>query len=237
MKAYARYFIATMSVLSFHIYGQTTNDIAMTSTNGNVASKAETAPKEDLVIVGYYVEEVINRTFGKRITKYEVSKLDMVYTNDLGPNNTRTVTPIYRKAKVKKVNTALALPSKSIIDTSAIKIEPVNVELIAPDEVPKYISIDIIDTYAKVLDKGYKSIMMLTKVADKAYFSGDLVIAAKYYEELFNLTSDLEPMYYYRYAQALKAINQKDKADEMMRMFERVNISSNELKGTKLVKN
>lgn len=226
-----------MSVLSFHIYGQTTNDIAMTSSNGNAASKSETAPKEDLVIVGYYVEEVINMTFGKRITKYEVSKLDMVYTNDLGPNNTRTVTPIYRKAKVKKVNTALALQSKNIVDTSAIKIEPVKVEVIAPTEAPKYISIDIIDTYAKVLDKGYKSIMMLTKVADKAYFNGDLVMAAKYYEELFNMTSDLESIYYYRYAQALKAINQKDKADEMMRMFESENISNNGLKGTKLVKN
>lgn len=237
MKAYVRYFIATMSVLSFHIYGQTTNDIAMTSSNGNAASKSETAPKEDLVIVGYYVEEVINMTFGKRITKYEVSKLDMVYTNDLGPNNTRTVTPIYRKAKVKKVNTALALQSKNIVDTSAIKIEPVKVEVIAPTEAPKYISIDIIDTYAKVLDKGYKSIMMLTKVADKAYFNGDLVMAAKYYEELFNMTSDLESIYYYRYAQALKAINQKDKADEMMRMFESENISNNGLKGTKLVKN
>ena len=237
MKAYVRYFIATMSVLSFHIYGQTTNDIAMTSSNGNAASKSETAPKEDLVIVGYYVEEVINMTFGKRITKYEVSKLDMVYTNDLGPNNTRTVTPIYRKAKVKKVNTALALQSKSIVDTSAIKIEPIKVEVIAPTEAPKYISIDIIDTYAKVLDKGYKSIVMLTKVADKAYFNGDLVMAAKYYEELFNMTSDLESIYYYRYAQALKAINQKDKADEMMRMFESENISNNGLKGTKLVKN
>jgi hypothetical protein len=237
MKAYVRYFIATVSVLSFHIYGQTTNDISMTSTSRNATSKSEAVPKDDLVIVGYYVEEVINMTFGKRITKYEVSKLDMVYTNDLGPNNTRTVTPIYRKAKVKKINTALALPSKSIIDTSAIKIEPVNVELIAPAEAPKYISIDIIDTYAKVLDKGYKSIMMLTKVADKAYFSGDLVMAAKYYEELFTMTSDLEPMYYYRYAQALKTINHKDKADEMMRIFESENISNNALKGTKLVKN
>lgn len=227
-----------MSVLSFHIYGQTTNDIAMTSTSKNAASKAEPVPKDDLVIVGYYVEEVINMTFGKRITKYEVSKLDMVYTNDLGPNNTRTVTPIYRKAKVKKVNTALAsLQSKSIIDTSAIKIEPVKVEVTAPAEEPKYISIDIIDTYAKVLDKGYKSAEMLTKVADKAYFNGDLVMAAKYYEELFTTTSDIEPMYYYRYAQALKAINQKDKADEMMRMFEMENISNNALKGTKLVKN
>lgn len=237
MKAYVRYFIATTSVLSFHIYGQTTNDIAMASTSKNAASKSETAPKDDLVIVGYYVEEVINMTFGKRITKYEVSKLDMVYTNDLGPNNTRTVTPIYRKAKVKKVNTALALQSKSIVDTSAIKIEPVKVEVIAPTEEPKYISIDIIDTYAKVLDKGYKSIMMLTKVADKAYFNGDLVMAAKYYEELFNMTSDLESIYYYRYAQALKAINQKDKADEMMRMFESENINNNALKGSKLVKN
>ena len=237
MKAYVRYFIATTSVLSFHIYGQTTNDIAMTSTSRNATSKAETAPKDDLVIVGYYVEEVINMTFGKRITKYEVSKLDMVYTNDLGPNNTRTVTPIYRKAKVKKVNTAVTLQSKNIIDTSAIKIEPVKVEVTAPAEEPKYISIDIIDTYAKVLDKGYKSAEMLTKVADKAYFNGDLIMAAKYYEELFTMISDLEPMYYYRYAQALKAINQKDKADEMMLMFESVNISSNELRGTKLVKN
>lgn len=121
------------------------------------------------------------------------------------------------KAKVVKTG----LQSKNVVAATATAVKPVEVELTAPaDGGPKSLSIDVVKTYAKVLDKGYKSIEMLTKVGDRAYFDGDLATAAKCYSELFSMAKNLEHVYYYRYAQSLKAINQIDKADEMMKLFE-----------------
>lgn len=193
------------------------------------------ASKDNMVIAAYYVEETINMPFGKRITKYEVSKLDMVNTYDLGPNNTRIVTPIYRKPKVKTID--VGLESKSLVDSIVATVQPVEVALVAPAEAPRYINIDVVSTYAKVLDKGYKSVEMLTKVADRAYFDGDLTTAAKYYEELIAMETNLNTMYYYRYAQSLKGINQTEKANEAMLLFESKNTGNNVIKHNKLVRN
>lgn len=207
-----------MCVFSSYCFGQRVNNAQFTTEKGQVRSETDNISKEGLVIAGYYVEETINMAFGKTITKYEVSRLSMVNTCDLGPNNTRVVTPIYRKSKIKTVESGLQ--SKVLVDPVTSTIKPVKVEVVAQAERPQYITVDVVNTYAKVLDKGYKSIDMLTKVADRAYFDGDLVNAAKYYSELFSMSEKLESMYYYRYAQALKGIGQMDKADEMIKLFE-----------------
>lgn len=235
MKTYEALFIAIVFVFSFSCFGQSKDNALQNMIIENASVRSDNSSKENRVIVGYYVEETINMTFGKRVTKYEVSKLDMVYTNDLGPNNTRVVTPIYRKPKVRRVD--LVLQSKTYIDSSAINIKSIKVEVVAPTEDPKYLTIDVVDTYAKVLDKGYKSVEMLTKVADRAYFDGDLATAAKYYEELFVMKTDLDAMYYYRYAESLKGINQMGKANEAMLLFESKNTGNNVVKHNKLVRN
>jgi len=235
MKTYEVLFVAILLNFSFSCFGQSKDNASAVTAIENATVRSDNSSKENLVIVGYYVEETINMTFGKRITKYEVSKLNMVNTYDLGPNNTRVVTPIYRKPKVKRFD--VALQSKTLVDSSAVKIDPVIVDVIAPTEAPKYLTIDVVDTYSKVLDKGYKSIDMLTKVADRAYFDGDLAKAAKYYEELFILKTDLDAMYYYRYAESLKGINQMGKANEAMLLFESKNIGNNVVKHNKLVRN
>lgn len=235
MKSYAIYFTTLIAVFSFNSYGQKMEASAVPVIENATLIQDKTS-KDGLVIVGYYVEETINMTFGKRVTKYEVSKLDMVYTNDLGPNNTRIVTPIYRKPKVRLIEKS-NLQSKNLVDTMSVAIKPVKVEVIAPAEAPKYISIDVVGTYAKVLDKGYKSAEMLMKVADRAYFDGDLATAAKYYEELLSMDVQLDDMYYYRYAQSLKGIDQTAKANEAMLIFESRNVGNNVVKHNKVVRN
>jgi hypothetical protein len=101
-------------------------------------------------------------------------------------------------------------------------IAPVSTDEIATVEPKKnYVEINIVGTYERVMDKGYKSVAMITKVADRHFFDGDLILAAKWYTELFSIaTTELEAVYYYRYAQSLKAVNQNDKANEMMKIFE-----------------
>lgn len=305
MKVFPVYYIIIIVIFSIKSFGQDLNHISSVRTTGNSTSMPDNISGNGHII-GYQVVETINKTFGRSVTQYKVSSLSMISTYDLGPNNTRTITPIYgevkrknsrlmlasealsdtapdaskpirldaiyRRSKEKRdeeepkptafVNTDLAdrlsiekkeevkpeskvlvtavskpiktdqtdtkskvaktgLQSKNVAAAAATTVKPVELELTAPaEEGPKSLSIDVVKTYAKVLDKGYKSIDMLTKVGDRAYFDGDLATAAKYYSELFSMTKNLDPVYYYRYAQSLKAINQMGKADEMIKLFE-----------------
>lgn len=89
----------------------------------------------------------------------------------------------------------------------------------ADKEFDKFAYVDAIKTYERLFEKGYKSADMLQKLGDAYYFKADLENAAKWYTELFALTQDVEPEYYYRYAQTLKSIKDYKKADEMLVKF------------------
>jgi outer membrane protein OmpA-like peptidoglycan-associated protein/tetratricopeptide (TPR) repeat protein len=89
----------------------------------------------------------------------------------------------------------------------------------ADKEYDKYAYVDAIKTYERVFEKGYKSADMLQRLGNAYYFNADLDNAAKWYGELFSFTQDVEPEYYYRYSQSLKAIKDYKKADEMLAKF------------------
>ncbi len=82
-----------------------------------------------------------------------------------------------------------------------------------------YAYIDAIKTYERVVKKGYKSVELFQKLGNAYYFNAEYDKAAKWYSELFTMTSDLESEYYYRYAQSLKSIGQNEKANAMMEKF------------------
>src|SRR3970040_793976 len=82
-----------------------------------------------------------------------------------------------------------------------------------------YAYVDAIKTYERVAEKGYKSADMFKKLGNAYYFNAKLEDAAKWYGELFALTTDLEPEYYYRYAQSLRSIGENDKANDLMKKF------------------
>lgn len=83
----------------------------------------------------------------------------------------------------------------------------------------QYAYIDAIKTYERIFEKGYKSPEMLQKLGNSYYFNANLEKAAKWYAELFLMTDDVAPEYYYRYAQTLKATKQYEMADAMMAKF------------------
>lgn len=89
--------------------------------------------------------------------------------------------------------------------------------------------IDAIKTYERMFEKGYKSADMLQKLGNAYYFNAELDKSAKWYGELFAFTQDVEPEYYYRYAQSLKAVQDYTKADTMMVIFNQKN--GNDLRG------
>lgn len=221
MKTYAIHLIVIASVFSLNSFGQV-NEVITNVDIRKAPLKFDDKSDEDLVIESYSVEEVINLAVGKkRITTYEVSKLDMVNTYDLGPNNTRTVTAIYRKAHVKATNPIT--PSKITTTETKQTIQPVTIKTTVPEYSKESVNIDVLNIYANVVDKGYKSAEILKKVADKFYFENDFEAAAKYYSELFSLEENSEPVYYLRCAKSLKAINQTKKAEEMIKLFESKN--------------
>jgi tetratricopeptide (TPR) repeat protein len=80
----------------------------------------------------------------------------------------------------------------------------------------KYAYIDVLKTYERVAEKGYKSIDLFQKLGNSYYSSSELDKAAKWYGELFAMTSDLEPQYYNQYAKSLLFIGQNGKANEIL---------------------
>jgi len=180
---------------------------------------SEVIPENDERIVAYRVEERINMNFGGRITTYTVPHLSMISTVDLGPNNSRKITPVYGKIKINAITMEMAdfaVPVKSIPLASA----KVRIEAVKAKEVVKWVNIDLIDTYERTLEKGYKSVDMLRRVANARYFEGNLVKSAKWYTQLFEATNNLEPEFYFRFSRSLSAVNQHEKAKEMMRIYE-----------------
>lgn len=88
----------------------------------------------------------------------------------------------------------------------------------------QYAYVDAIKTYERIYNKGYKSPELLQKLGNAYYFKADLEDAAKWYGELFDQKpANLEPEYYYRYAQSLKAVKNYVKADKMMEEFRKLN--------------
>ncbi|OUL61232.1 OmpA family protein [Flavobacterium sp. AJR] len=82
-----------------------------------------------------------------------------------------------------------------------------------------YAYIDAIKTYERVAEKGYKSEDMFKKLGNSYYFNSEFDKAAKWYGELFAMNTEVEPEYYYRYAQSLKSTGNITKANQMLDLF------------------
>ncbi len=94
-----------------------------------------------------------------------------------------------------------------------------------------YAYIDAIKTYEKVAEKGYKSAPMFQKIGNAYYFNGELDKAVKWYAELFAMPDTvIEPTYYYRYAQSLRAIGENNKADQILKEFDKISADDSRAK-------
>jgi tetratricopeptide (TPR) repeat protein len=192
-------------------------------------------------IKSYYVEENINMKFGGYTTTYEVLELRLINTYDLGPNNTRIIIPRYREINKLNFNQIEAnknlifkkimepiknsikipqfkeeLPTQNQLDTITELIKVLNNEEVNNSKKSKkYIYIHLIKTYERIAEKGCKSIEIFQKIGDASFFDGSYAKAAKWYGELFKMTTNLDSDYYDRYVYTLKSIGEKDKAKEI----------------------
>jgi hypothetical protein len=226
VKNYTPIFLVLASIYSFGCFAQDKLELSNSKTKKMESTSGRMADNE-LVIVSYRVEERINMNFGGYVRTYNVANLSLVSNNELGPNNTRVITPIYGRAKaeveaeVSKVAPLVVMtsePPKAHIEIKKPLPEPI-VDAVVQEKKNGTANVDILKTYERVLDKGYKSVEMLKKVANRRFFDGDMVMAAKWYAQLFDQATDLDAVFYYRYAESLKAIKQIDKSNEMMAIF------------------
>ena len=82
-----------------------------------------------------------------------------------------------------------------------------------------YAYIDAIKTYERIAEKGYQSPDMFQKLGNAYFFNSELDKAANWYGQLFALTSNVDPVYYYRYAYCLRSTGDNEKANEMLKIY------------------
>ena len=67
-------------------------------------------------VLYYKVEEIINMKFGGTTTRYTVSDLSLISKTNLGPDNIRIITPVYKEEKLKrKYYVETEKPQKEIV--------------------------------------------------------------------------------------------------------------------------
>ncbi len=128
--------------------------------------------------------------------------------------------PALKAASVAPAGAMVMVKGTEPLSVSNVVV-PAVIPMAAEVAAPKTVVVNIVDTYERILEKGYKSVDMLKKVANNRFYDGNLPAAAKWYDELFALTTTLEPEYYFRYATSLKSVGKIDKANEMMAVFEK----------------
>lgn len=83
----------------------------------------------------------------------------------------------------------------------------------------KFAYMDASKQLLKMVERGYESKELYEKLANTFYYTNRMPEAAKWYGELVNYSTDINPENYFRYAMALKGAGKYDKADEMMKKF------------------
>ncbi|ARV11184.1 flagellar motor protein MotB [Gilvibacter sp. SZ-19] len=90
----------------------------------------------------------------------------------------------------------------------------------ANKEYDKYAYIDAQKVYLQVVKDGYVSAEIYQKLGNTYFFNSDYKDAAKWYGRLVSdYAEEAEPIYYYRYALALKSLGRYEESDQMMATF------------------
>ena len=223
MKNKILLFSVIISLFSFNSWAQkkaiSLNEKKIGGSQSNNLVMDEKIYNPNMRVKYYHVEESVPMKFGGYKTVYDVTNPKLIRSYDLGPNNKRTVTPVFVETKQIEQTT---LKSDTILKSqNQTKISITE----APKKVDTYAYIDIIKTYERVAEKGYESIDMLKKMGNSYFFNDELEKAEKCYSKLFSKTSDLEPEYYYRYSISLKSIGKIEKSKEYLVKFNQ--LSSN----------
>ncbi len=71
----------------------------------------------------------------------------------------------------------------------------------------------------RLAEKGYESEELFQKLGDAFYFNSKMEEAVKWYGKLMNYSISVDPEYFFRYAQALKSVENYEESDKWMKKF------------------
>ncbi len=121
------------------------------------------------------------------------------------------------KYLLKLVLVFIILFSGDIMFSQQRKIEKAKIQY------DRYEYIDAQETYLKVANRGYRSADLFKNLGDSYYFNSQFDDASKWYKELINsYPDDIDPEYYFRYAQTLKANDNYEEANIYLDKFANV---------------
>lgn len=80
--------------------------------------------------------------------------------------------------------------------------------------------VDAIKIYEAIARKGHVNQQILQSLGNAYFYNAEYKKALQWYQQLFaNNKYNVEPEYYYRYAQTLRSVGKTDEADEYMKKF------------------
>ncbi|UGU16842.1 OmpA family protein [Sinomicrobium kalidii] len=83
----------------------------------------------------------------------------------------------------------------------------------------KFAYIKASELYERLVEKGYESQDLFARLADACYFNARYSEALLRYEKMLSYDTKVRPVYYYRYAQCLKAEGEYEKAEQALTEF------------------
>ena len=95
-----------------------------------------------------------------------------------------------------------------------------------------YAYIKASDLYQEAIKKGDSSAHVLTRLGDCYYNNSDSEKAAVWYSEAIAKYDDVEPIYYFKYAQTLRSLGQYDEAVVYLEKFNDVQKDEDRIKGS-----
>jgi len=79
--------------------------------------------------------------------------------------------------------------------------------------------IDVIKVYELVVADGYESAQIFETLATEHFFKKNYLDAKKWFEKLFLIEKNPEPIAYFRYAKSLEALEDYNKADQYLAIY------------------
>lgn len=181
------------------------NDISITILNSNFDEKGNSSA---------YIKEKNWVETNPTITN-KVLKNNSDFTT--APKNANNVELKYTPNQLENYNSSSRIYDDVVVNEEVTKKNAIlknkNIEV---KDSNNFILVNILNTYEKIAEKGYKSIDLFKKIGDQFYFDGDYKKAAKWYSELFSMTSNLDSKYYYHFAHSLKEIGNESMSNEIM---------------------
>ncbi len=132
--------------------------------------------------------------------------------------------PIEQRSLALVITKLVKLEDKPVVNLTPT---PVKDTTTASSDAPKtakkdFILVNVVHVYERVLEKGYKSIFMFKEVANQYYFKNQMEKAARWYEELFAMTNDLEPIYYFRFGDALRKTGKAERGSVLVEQYNKL---------------